>query len=411
MKILKQFYIFLFVIILSSSSFLFSMGADEGVDESNFIYESDDSLLEDTFDFDYDPSYDSDSEDEANYRYKGFSDFDIPEHLRGRRCLVIFRGIHFSGLSKEYRSYLRKTTMAGENIYSSAIYDVSGIGFEDRYLSSQDLASQDLPNNDLVENAIEVRNKITSLSFEDRNRFQTLYVNQYKKFHSQLEAPTSEFEEIFDGFESSQNPQLSFSEELLHPYKYAFGQKSSMRSDVVLEPEYDDVGNPKHPYLGEIYVVMIPIDEIEEIDPYFVVSSYARNEIFVSTYPRKNILSEREVTIPGFIDGRYVVYNKAVRVPSFAWGEYQPYYAEKYNVTNHSFKIQQTKLRNHNFQYKNMIEKVFKHNSIKLMEHIVSVCVENDVTIVYRDFDLRFVTELPNLELAKENRRRLIEED
>lgn len=410
MKILKQFYLFLFVIVLSSSSFLFSMNEDGSIDELNdrmsdisineprFVSESNDSSSEDDSDTDFDLLYDSDSEDEEGYEYQGFSDFEIPEHLRGRGCLVLFRGIHFSRsfFTKEQRSHLRRTSLTGRPIYSSAVYDVSNIEFD----------AEDFDEELVLENAIVIRDRIIRLSSANRNRFQDLYVNKYENFHSKLENTSEEDEEIFHGFDSSMNPQLSFSEILLHPYKYAFGQKSWMRSNGILEPEYDEFGEPKHSYLGEIYIVMIPIDEIEEIDPYFVVSSHARNKINISNHFSNNILSEREITIPGFIYGRYVVYSKAVRVPSFSWEEYQSYYEAKYGITQRSFKIQQTKLENHDFKYKNIIKKVFKHNSIKLMEHIQSVCAEaeNDVTIVYRDFALGFTTELPSLDLAKENR-------
>ena len=53
--------------------------------------------------------YDSDSEDESDYKYLGYDHLLIPES-HTRRCLVFYRGIHFSPsmFNKKQRSRMRK---------------------------------------------------------------------------------------------------------------------------------------------------------------------------------------------------------------------------------------------------------------------------------------------------------------
>ncbi|MBD3273043.1 hypothetical protein GF385_01705 [Candidatus Dependentiae bacterium] len=404
MNFLRKIFLFLLLVFSINIESLSSMRRINSIEELNESFKNLSLSDSESSDSEYEDEYDSDSEDEEVYEYEGLIHFDIPEKFHGKKCIVLIRGIHFarSYFDKEKRSKLKRTSEIGKTIYSSAVYDslnfpLGKIDFEERNLEK------------FKKKASDVTKSITSLESRKRNKFQELYTNYYDKFHSELEEPSEENKDIFLSFDFKKNPQVSFSEDFLHPLKYSLGLKFLGKKVKKLKPEYDEFGNPKHPYLGKMYVAIIPINKVKKIYPYFVVSSYAKNKIFVSTHYTRNILSEREVSIPGFIKGKYIVYDKEIRVPSFAWEEYQDYYKEKYDISKRSFKTFQTKLKNGTFKDSNIIKKVMKYYSNKLSEHVTKICEENDITVFYKSLDVGYIESLPDLEEAKEKIKKLKE--
>ena len=65
--------------------------------------------------------YDSDSEDERDYHYRGLPQLRLSQR-DGTRCLALMRGIHFSPTSfdKPQRSHMRRADESGRPIYASA---------------------------------------------------------------------------------------------------------------------------------------------------------------------------------------------------------------------------------------------------------------------------------------------------
>lgn len=107
--------------------------------------------------------------------------------------------------------------------------------------------------------------------------------------------------------------------------------------------EYDANGKPKHPYLGKLYIVLIPTSELSNLNPNFILNLYATNKINISTHYSKDILSEREVTFHGSIPGKFVKLTLPIRVPSFN-KDWHAWHEQKYGLTERKFKNRKNKI-------------------------------------------------------------------
>ena len=339
--------------------------------------------------------YDSDSEDESDYEYEGYDNLEFFGKEESE-CVVFYRGIHFatSIFEKEDRSKARKNCKAGEPIFSLATYDLAEVKCTNK--------DEKIKKKTLVPIAEGIKRFI--MRQKRRDYFQERYSNNYNKFIWVLKAKTES--------KLKKNPQVSTSESFTHAGKYAFGKKFFCDDFKKLKPEYDMTGKPKHPYLGKIYVILVDVSNLEKLNPYFVVHGHANKKIKISNHFSNNILSEREVSFPGFIPGCCVVFEKAVRLPSFA-GEYRKYYEQKYGMTKKSFENRKGKLRKKPDKtdpeasrkrvttVNSLIEKVINHMAETLQEHVEEECSKNGVNIVYRGLGDGFVDKLPDLEDAK----------
>lgn len=347
-----------------------------------------------------DDGYDSDSEDEKEYEYKQNTPLLVPEK-HGEQALAFYRGIHFSPsfFTKHQRSQMRKIDEKGKAIYSLAAYDLAGVASS----AEIDNAKRRILNRE----SIRVKKVISGLVKTDRNAFQQLYTNRYDGFNHALEARLG----VFKSFLSPKNPLASTGEIFRSAGMYTVGKKFARAGIENLNPEYDLNGKPKHPYLGKVYVILVDCSDIEKLDPYFIVYAHAHKEIKISTHFSNDILSEREVSFPGLIPGKYVVYEKMVRVPSFNHVRYPEYYGQKYGINERSYKILRTKLKKPKKEgeyegqraitVNGLIEKIINHTADTLEKHVKDECAAQGIAIVYKSLDDGFCANLPNIEEAK----------
>ncbi len=332
--------------------------------------------------------YDSDSEDEDAYKFKGYKHLTFfDQHKAGERCIVISRGIHFSPskIDKQHRSTMRRHDDTGEPIFSNASYDQAHVEIgEEEHLQ------------DVREKAVALYEAISGFSPKERNKFQEMYTNNYDGFHKRL--GTCEEGGIFSTFASQKNPQVSTSEDFKHSGKYAAGLKFLGTGVEKLNPEYDKTGKPRHPYLGKILMILINESMIGELDPYFVVWAYANNFIKVFTHYTKNILTEREVSFPGFIPEKCTVFCISFRVPSFE-GSWHSWHIQKYGLTKRQYNMKKRILTtgkvNKNdtrpaeeVRQKNttlLIEQIVTHLKEKLKSHVEQDCKSRGITLIYKD--------------------------
>lgn len=399
MNIFKK--IFLFLILLNVNGVVFSMekrnrdledrikklqkiSDDYGSDSSNDEGELNEELSD--FDEDYQEP-DSDSEDENKYTYRGFNKLNIPETMNGKKCVLLFRGINYllNSIDKKQRSELRHKDSSGMPIYCSA-----GINMSLNYSKQRSRI---------------IKKRICNLSKEERDIFQEKFSNSYNGFHNSLKEPEKaklrnlSISHIFRKFKNDgivYNPLIACSESIEHALKYAFGLKNYGKNSQPITPNYDKNGNPDHPYIGKIYVILIPIDEIDRLDPYFVVYSHVCQDIKIRDDYRNNILSEREVALPGFVPGRYVIGCQNVRVPSFAWEKMPKFYNEKYNIENKQYKNRQTRHENKTGNLESIIERnLIPYLSEEYQKYIQEQLKECEIEIVYKsldgDFDDKFI--------------------
>lgn len=340
--------------------------------------------------------YDSDSEDEKGYTYRGLPALTIPENKRGKKCVVLSRGIHFSPstFDRRKRSQMRKANDAGKDIFCSAAYD---------------LAEQPLDSNDtkkVKEKAIEIRDQITQMPEDDRNTFQQIYSNNYDGFHNRL--GTDSDDGIFEEFESNKNPQVSTSEDFIHPGKYASGHKFLGKDIESLDPDYDQSGKPKHPYLGKLFAILISEAQIAEFDPYFVVYGHANDYVTISSHFSKNVLSEREVSFAGLIPGDCVALSIPLRVPSFK-GEYKSWYEEKFGISKSSYLRRQKLIKDGNQDTVKslLMDVILPHMAEKMKAHIESQCAAQQIRLVHKQLGGSFGQTLPALANATDYKKRI----
>jgi hypothetical protein len=353
--------------------------------------------------------YDSDSEDEDGYSYRGLPHI-APTVQTGSHCLFLSRGIHFArGLfSKADRSRMRRQNAVGQTLYASAAYDMAGVAVGSTESSRAVEAA-----------AVLIKQLIGSLGQEQRHTFQQEYSNSYEGFHKRL--GTLQMAGIFRQFTSKKNPQVSTSEYVLHSSKYASGLKFLGNGSELLDPEYDDTGKPKHPYLGNLYVIMVNIDDLEQLNPYFVVHGHANNFITICTHFSRNILEEREVSFPGLIPGKYVVFSVPVRVPSFA-GEYKAWYQDKYGISKRVFEnkkkaIVTGKVKKNETRSAVEVREaavcgllrtyIIPHLDAVIKDHVKRECDARGIVLCYRSLSDGFEETLPSLVLARDQHNRL----
>jgi len=394
MKTLKEFAVFYFLIgIFTFSSVYINAAAGPSAAAAAPIEEE----------------YDSDSEDEDGYSYQGLPHI-APTVQRGSRCLFLSRGIHFArgSFSKADRSRIRRDNAAGQPIYASAAYDMAGVA----------VGSEESPQQ-VQEKALQIRRLISGMPLDQRHTFQQLYSNSYEGFHKRL--GTRQMAGIFRRFTSKKNPQVSTSEYVLHSSKYAAGVKFLGNGVELLDPQYDATGKPRHPYLGNLFVIMVNIDDLVQLDPYYVVYGHANNVIKICTGYSRNILEEREVSFPGLVPGRYVVFSVPVRVPSFV-GEYKSWYQNKYGISKRVFenkkkaiitgKVKKDDKRSvvevREAAVRGLLEiYIVPHLNEMVTAHVERECQERGIVLQYKKLDDGFGTVLPSIVLARDRHDRL----
>lgn len=288
--------------------------------------------------------YDSDSEDEEDYKYSPISLQDRSDLFKDKHFLPFFRGLHTTKSSfsdKSARRKFKRTVQSGKDIYSSAVYESYPEKDNDSEINEVRLALAKK-----VQTLVKEMEHLSSITIDKRyytnfrEYVQQLYTNNYDKFHDFLrDGKSTPFHEGQKklGINITKNPFVSTSDRTDHAYKYAYGLKYLGKDVVKLMPEYDSTGRPKHPYLGKIISILIPFDALRELNPAFLLNLYAEGSIWVSTHFSNNILSEREITFPGYIPGQYVLLDLPVRVPSFH-KEWRGWHSDKYGLTQKKFK-------------------------------------------------------------------------
>jgi len=356
--------------------------------------ESDDSDCESTSDDDDSDSenesednYDSDSEDEDEYRYPGHPALVFPKRYAGHRCLVFYRGIHFerNTFSKKARSRFRRSNEARQPIFSSGAFELANAKPTDENLNRK---IRRLKRHGRI-----IKNHISAMKRLKRRVLQQKYTNQYDQFIRSIQSNKK--------LPSNRNPQVSTGEEIRHPLKYGCGLKFLGVDARKLKPEYNVNGKPKHPYLGKMYIIIAKTDDLPALDPYFVVHGHAQGYIKISTHFANDILTEREVSFPGFIPGKHVALSMAVRVPSFE-GPYKDFYQQKFGITERSYKITQTKIKNGTAKINRLIDRIINHTSETLVKHVRKTCKKHNIRLVFKDLNDGFANQLPDIKAAKQ---------
>lgn len=280
-------------------------------------------------------NYDLNPEDVPGYVFHSPTIQGDLSNFAGENVVVIYRGVHC--LSDKFNAHERRDFLSESHVnkgmFSSAAYELSDLDYNehddaDLVDSGQSVAEQINGLNDTEPFTVHGRQFVSQ-----RFAFQQLYSNNCAGFYKQLAKPSLEYKPIFDEFNFTKNPLLSFSDHVKHPGKYGYGIKN-FGDNVRLSPEYDLQGKPKHPVLGKLYGVVLDEAAVEELQPLNVVAAHHSNYISLSSHFRNDILSEREISIAGYIPQEHVVFEMPLQVPSFHHARCPGYYQRKYGLSN-----------------------------------------------------------------------------
>lgn len=276
--------------------------------------------------------YDPNPEEAAGYRYRKPRTEDL-ENFAGQNVVVIYRGIHFLPANFNYDERLSfiQESQVHEPMYAPATYELAREGYGSKEYEELDLWGQEIAGlvnrlDDTGECVVEGQTFRSA-----RYAFQQLYSNNAKKFFKELDFPSDDYNIIFEDMDIRANPLLSGSDEVRHPAKYGFGLKNYGSNEPLL-PLYDLNGRPQHHTLGKLYGIVLDPAAVEELKPMNVAKAHAEGCLRLHTHQRMNILSEREISIAGYIPEECVVFEMPLQVPSFT-GDYPQYYEKKYGLT------------------------------------------------------------------------------
>lgn len=279
--------------------------------------------------------YDVNPENQLDYVYHKPTIQGDLSNFEDEKVIVVYRGVHC--LADKFTSAQRRDFLAESHVnkgmFSSAAYELAGLNYNEHddpnLLGWAQSIATDINDLDLTDPFTVNGRQFTSQRFA----FQQLYSNNCSGFYKQLTSPSTEYKPIFDGFDFTKNPLLSFSDHVKHPGKYGFGIKN-FGDNEPLSPAYDLYGRPKHPVLGKLYGVVLDEAAVEELKPLNVAKAHRSNYLSLNTHFRNDILSEREISIAGYVPEECVVFEMPLQVPSFHHARCPTYYKDKYGLSN-----------------------------------------------------------------------------
>jgi hypothetical protein len=276
--------------------------------------------------------YDPNPEEVAGYRYQALRPQNL-DNFADEDVIVIYRGIHFlpANFGDAERIEFIQGNQVNEPMYASATYQQAGEIYGSTEYETLDLCGQEISALvNVLDNTgeCEVAGQLFTCA---RYPFHELYSNDATKFLAELAFPSADRNIMFDDMDFTANPLLSCSDRVRHPGKYGFGLKNYGVNQPLL-PLYDINGRPRHPILGKLYALVLDAAAIEELKPMNVAEAHRRGFLRLQSHFRKDILSEREISIAGYIPAECVVFEMPLQVPSFA-GNYPQYYERKYGLT------------------------------------------------------------------------------
>ena len=112
-----------------------------------------------------------------------------------------------------------------------------------------------------------------------------------------------------------ENPFASGSAITNHSVRYALGiSRAFANIDLLLQPQYDNNGKPKHPCVGIVFVALYPVEEYLSSDAIYVPQAWIDGDI-ATLKNHIALLPEAEITFPGSM--KNIVKAFSIFYPSF----------------------------------------------------------------------------------------------
>lgn len=333
-------------------------------------------------------AYDHNPELEEGYKYHKPKFSDSIDNFADEDVIALYRGVHLlpDKFLQDERKKFASTNHCGEHMFCSAAYEKAGRRYGSKQINTLKHQAVDIASQ---VNGLDDTDSINIKGFDYTNyrfAFQSLYSNNCLGFSQQLHNPSGDYEEVFENFNFTKNPLLSFSDKVRHPGKYGYGVKNFGTSTPLL-PDYDRDGYPHHPILGKLFGVILDQAAVEELCPLNVYKAHEDGELTLKSHYSNNILSEHEISIAGYVPGDNVVFEWPLSVPYFS-GNYKTYYERKYGMTQRQYNNYQKIFTN-----KNNSIAVRKEGEKKLLGELIEKSYQ-DNKLVYKNCLVPKVTDL-----------------
>ncbi|GAM29334.1 hypothetical protein SAMD00019534_125100 [Acytostelium subglobosum LB1] len=233
-------------------------------------------------------------------------------------------------------SIISELQHVGFPIFSSDCHLFTGIDYDDR--EGQDLFNR---GDNMLDTIQDLDNNLPYQSANGRNYashrhcLQEMYSNDVTLFNDgnimRQQNPL-----IFQTLDDvTGTPFVSFSSGFRHAFKYAAGMKNYGEK----LPRIGDYNGlvPVDAVLGKLLVAMLDVNYTEYNTPYNVVQAHADHLINVHNHFMNNIVSEDEVSLPGYLPGECIIMEMLVTLPDLTNEEMPAVYAPRYGLTNRTY--------------------------------------------------------------------------
>jgi TPR repeat protein len=350
----------------------------------------------------------SDSEESEDWEYKP-KHYKKPKKLTGEVLIPFFRGAHlFSENFPQGTSQFLRESQVGKPIFPPCVFKELKLEYSHVDEKGHSLQDKDCKEHDqALATAKELKKKIKHLRSDEKlekigsTNTLPLYVDKYVSLHYHYVKNYNKFISNIEDFGFLGNPLVSTAEVPEPSLGYAYGLKTN--KGQASRPHFDKEGKPENPYLGKFYIILLPLEKVKEL--FRVVESYAKIETLVNCFFKHAM----EATFPGFIPGKYVVYEHIVRVPNFQhkWKEEHQlkYGLNKTTYTNRRKKIRAT---NGNFDkqediYEELVERINEDLVKKLIKRAKKEAATRGADMKYLDLQRSPVDAPPTIDQADKN--------
>lgn len=250
--------------------------------------------------------------------------------------------------------------------------------------------------------------KPTSVADQDFARYitdQAGYAEDLKQWHSGKvpKEKQKEFSQRFEDVTFTQNPYLSFGDEIKHPQKFGYGLNSDYPSSQILPRLRQTTGKTKRPCLGYLIIALFTPEELKQSGARHAPTLIADNRIGVGHFYKH----ARETAFLGYVPEKNVVAQIKLRIPSFE--KYKPFFEKKYGLSEEQFnkfrdELIRTKEKSEERKkvYVNLINKLIEFSTKHIIDYSMGEAHKRNAVLMYQDLRGGYTNKLPELTNQKQ---------
>lgn len=281
---------------------------------------------------------------QLNHELENKTEEDIDWSKYPKFFIAQYRGIHYyrHHFTKQQRTDHRRTVHLNRIAPAPAVYYMSGLTPTQHQFARETVVEQhkstiqetfeDLEKTGDIKQYWQGKPKKQFANASDmlQQRMSNAY-GAYREDIIKQQHPVTKllFEKSIIGY-----PHYATSDLPFHALKYAYGQKKiTGLTEWRLRPQFQESGNPLHPYPGKIFISMFTPLEMYSYKTRHVAGKHNRKDLFL----KGTVVPERETSIPGGLNAEAPFYEELLRIPSF--DEYDESYKYEYGIDVSLFEV------------------------------------------------------------------------